>query len=119
MLGLDRRTLQIAWTLFLFAAAVGLIYEVRRILVIFALALFFAQMLTPIVEAVTRAFGARISRTLALAVVYILFVGVLITIMIPLGQKLAEEGAALATRIPDAVKQDPLAHVPVPLWLEP
>ena len=39
MLGLDRRTLQIAWTLLLFVAFFGTIYAVRRILVIFALAL--------------------------------------------------------------------------------
>ncbi|HEY2845485.1 MAG TPA: AI-2E family transporter [Bryobacteraceae bacterium] len=119
MLGLDRRALQVAWTLFVFAAVVALVYAVRRTLVIFALALFFAHLLAPLVEFVSQSFSARISRTLALTIVYILFVGVLITVMVPLGQKVAEEAAALANKIPETIKQDPLANVPIPSWLEP
>ena len=40
MLGLDRRTLQVAWTLFLFVLVLGTIYEVRHTVMIFTLALY-------------------------------------------------------------------------------
>ena len=52
MLGIDRRVLQTAWTLFLFLFTLAAIYEIRRTLVLFALALFLANLLSPVVERV-------------------------------------------------------------------
>ena len=52
MLGIDRRVLQTAWTLFLFLFTFAAIYEIRRTLVLFALALFLANLLSPLVERV-------------------------------------------------------------------
>src|SRR5262249_43650436 len=119
MLGLDRRALQVAWTLFLFAALVGLVYAVRRTLMIFALALFFAHLLAPIVEVVNRFIPPRVSRTVSLAIVYILLVGALVSVTASLGGRIADEAGSLATRLPEAVKEDPLARLPIPSWLEP
>jgi predicted PurR-regulated permease PerM len=52
MLGIDRRVLQTAWTLFLFVFVLAAIYEVRRELVLFLFALFLANLLAPVVERV-------------------------------------------------------------------
>ncbi len=119
MLGLDRRTLHVAWTLFLFVAVIAVVYAVRSTLVVFALALFFAQLLSPVVEFVSRSVPARISRTAALGIVYILLIGALTAIVIPLSGRIADEAANLATRLPAAIGQDPLSRLPIPSWLEP
>src|SRR6266852_6406962 len=120
MLGLDRRALQVAWTLFLFAALAGVIYEIRRTLVIFALALFLAHLLAPIVDFAERLVPARVSRTAVLGIVYVAILAVLASVTIPVGSRIGEEAAGLASRLPEAMKQqDPLTRLPIPAWLEP
>ncbi len=52
MLGIDRRVLQTVWTVFLSVSALAALYEIRRTLVLFALALFLANLLSPVVERV-------------------------------------------------------------------
>jgi predicted PurR-regulated permease PerM len=120
MLGLDRRALQVAWTLFLFAAIAGVVYEIRHTLVILALALFLAHLLAPIVEFAERLVPERVSRTAVLGIVYVLLLAALVSVTIPVGSRIAEQAAGLANRLPDAMKQqDPLSHLPIPAWLEP
>jgi predicted PurR-regulated permease PerM len=117
MLGIDRRALKVGWTLFLFAAALVAIYEIRRTLVIFTLALFFAHLLSPVVELLVR-LRHGLSRTVALALVYLALLGVLISIAIPIGARIGEQAAALATKLPAAIQEDPLSKLPLPSWLE-
>ncbi|MGD1096875.1 MAG: AI-2E family transporter [Bryobacteraceae bacterium] len=120
MLGLDRRTLNVVWTVFLFALLLGAIYEVRHTLVIFGLALFFAQVLAPIVEFAERFVHGRMPRTAVLALVYVLLIAILVSATIPIGARIAEEAAHLASRLPAAMQQeDPLSHLPLPAWLDP
>src|SRR5271170_1698320 len=120
MLGLDRRTLQVVWTIFLFALLLGTIYEVRRTLVIFGLALFFTHLLAPIVEFAERFVHARVPRTAVLVLIYVLLIAILVSAMIPVGGRIAEEAAHLAGRLPAAIQQeDPLTHIPLPAWLDP
>lgn len=56
MLGIDRRVLSAAWTLFLFVLVLVCLYEISHTLVIFALALFMSNLLSPVVEMVQRGF---------------------------------------------------------------
>jgi predicted PurR-regulated permease PerM len=119
MLGIDRRTLQIAWTLFLFALILLLVYEIARTLIVFALALFLAHLLSPLVDLVERFFLFRINRTLSLAIVYIAFVGAFVAVAILLGSKIVEQAAALAGRLPQTVQANPLERISLPSWLEP
>jgi len=56
MLSLDQRALRICWTVFLFLLLLGVIYEIRDTLLVFAGAIFFAYMLSPIVGVVERLF---------------------------------------------------------------
>jgi predicted PurR-regulated permease PerM len=118
MLGIDRRTLNIAWTLFLFALLLIVIHEIGRTLLIFALALTFAFLLAPVVNTLERTFHARIPRVVSLGVVYVGLTGAIALSMIPLGSRISDEAAALASRLPDALKGDPLANLPIPHWLE-
>lgn len=120
MLGIDRRTAEVAWTLLLFAVLLGAIYTVRRTLMIFALALFFSHLIAPIVEFVEKFVSRKVPRGVVLGIVYVLLLGVLVTILIQVGSKIAEQAAVLASRLPDAIKQqDPLGNLPLPAWLEP
>src|SRR5262249_42243869 len=39
--------------------------------------------------------------------------------MIPLSSRISDEATALASNLPNALKGDPLANLPIPRWLEP
>jgi predicted PurR-regulated permease PerM len=117
MLGIDRRALKVGWTLFLFALVLAALYEIRHTLVIFALALFLAHLLSPVVEFLVR-LRRGVSRTAALALVYLALLGALISIAIPIGSRIIEQAAGLASRLPAAIQEDPLSRLPLPVWLE-
>jgi len=119
MLAIDRRALQVAWTLFLFTLTLLIIYEIGRTLIIFAIAVIFAHLLAPIVNFVERQFPARVPRVASLLIVYVALLGVMGGLAIPLAQRVTEEAAALAKNLPNVIKSDPLAHLPIPGWLEP
>lgn len=119
MLGIDKRTLQIAWTLFLFALTLLIIYRIGRTLIIFAVALIFSHLLAPIVSFVERRFPARVPRVASLLIVYLMLLGVLAAAIFPLAERLSDEAASLAKKLPDVLKSDPLAHIPIPGPLEP
>jgi predicted PurR-regulated permease PerM len=119
MLGIDRRTAQVAWTLFLFILLLFVIYKIGRTLSIFALALIFAHLLAPVVGFVERIIPRRVPRVATLAIVYIALLAVLVGAMIPLVSRISQEAGALASRLPAALKGDPLSNLPIPGWLEP
>jgi len=118
MLELDGRVLRAAWTVFLFVLIVALIYLARGTIVIFTLAIFLAHLIAPLVDRVQRLIPRRISRNVALAIVYLVLVGVAVAILIPVGAKIGEQASALALRLPDALRSDPLSRFPLPGWLE-
>ncbi len=108
-----------AWTWFLFALAIVLVYVVRETLVTFALAVFFALLLAPIVAAVERISPHWVPRTAALTIVYLLLLGLIAAITIPLGSALGEDARSLAEKLPNAVGADALQRFPLPAFLEP
>lgn len=120
MLGIDRRAMQVAWALFLFVLLLLVIYQIRRTLVIFALALFFSQLLSPVVEFVDQFTSKRVSRTVALSLVYVVLVAALVSLVVEIGSRIGEEAAVFANKLPEIIQQpDPLSKVPMPSWLEP
>jgi len=120
MLGIDRRALNVVWTVFLFTVFVAAIYAARRTLVIFVLALFLAHLIAPLVTFVEGIAPKRIPRAVVLAVVYVLLLTAILSVTITIGARVAEEAANLAGRLPQAIEQqDPLSHLPLPSWLEP
>lgn len=120
MFGLDARTLRIAWTLFLFALMVGLVYMAGRTLVVFTLAVFLAHLLGPIVERLERVIPKRwVSRNLALGIVYLLLLLLIGVAVVPIATHVSEQAVALASRLPAVLQSDPLADMGLPPWLEP
>ena len=117
MLGTDERALRIAWTVFLLALALLIVYVIRDTLLVFAAAIFFAYMLLPVVAVIERFVQKR--RTLALSVVYILLVGAMVGIGFALVPALAAEATSLATRLPKMMEGGRLATIPLPHWLDP
>jgi predicted PurR-regulated permease PerM len=45
-------------------------------------------------------------------------VGVLVSIAIPIGSRIIEQAAGLASKLPAAIQEDPLSRLPLPAWLE-
>jgi predicted PurR-regulated permease PerM len=41
-----------------------------------------------------------------------------LAVLIPVGARIGEEASALAGRLPEALKEDPLSRMPLPAWLE-
>jgi len=110
--------LRAVWTAFLFALLIALIYLARHTLVIFTLAVFLAHLIAPLVDRVERYSPKSVSRTLSLAIVYVALIAVALAILIPVGAKIGEQASALAGRLPEALKEDPLSRFPLPAWLE-
>ena len=77
MLGIDRGAARAAWTVALVALLLCLIYLVRTTLFVFVLAVLFAYLLTPLVDLLDR-FLPTGTRTPALALAYVLFVGAVV-----------------------------------------
>jgi predicted PurR-regulated permease PerM len=58
------------------------------------------------------------SRGPAIAIVYVTLMVIAAALAIPIGSKIADEAVGLASKLPAAIQGVPLAHVPVPAWLE-
>ena len=80
MLGLSPRAARIAWTVVVVLGILALIYKIRETVALFMTALFFAYVLWPAVSFIERHTPRRVRRTLALTIVYLLFIGALVGI---------------------------------------
>jgi predicted PurR-regulated permease PerM len=116
MLAIDQRTLRIVWTVFLFGLLLLLVYQIRDTLLVFAGAIFFAYMLSPIVSFVERILPKR--RALALGIVYIFLVGALVGLGFAVIPRVAAEATSLFTRLPGLLTSGNLAKFPLPAWAE-
>jgi predicted PurR-regulated permease PerM len=120
MLGIDAKAARAAWTVFLLALVLATAYAIRETLAVFVIALLFAYLLMPLVGFVERITPHQISPRIALAIVYLVLVGTIITLALTLGSRLADEANTLATRLPALVKNpDWMQRIPLPGWLEP
>lgn len=117
MLGIDERALRIVWTIFLFVLLLALIYYIRDTLLIFAGAVFLAYILSPIVGLVERFIPKR--RTIALAIVYCMLLGLLVLLGFQLIPIAIEQATSLLTHLPSLVSAGGLAQLKLPHWLEP
>ena len=67
MFFLDARAARVTWTVLVFAAALGLVYLLRKPLLLFVFSLFFAYLIFPVVRVVQR-WLPRSSAHLAVAI---------------------------------------------------
>ncbi len=120
MLGIDRRAAGIVWTTLLILLGAWLLWLARATVVLFALSLLFAYLLTPILRLVHRFTPKRIVPEVSLAIVYLLLVALMTFAGIAIGSRIGEEASNLASKLP-ALVQDPQwqNRIPLPTWLEP
>jgi predicted PurR-regulated permease PerM len=120
MLGIDPRAARAAWTVLLLALVVAGAYAIRSTLAVFMIAVLFAYLLMPMVDAVNHYTPRRVSGTFALAIVYLMLVGFIVSLALTLGSRIADEANSLATRLPDLLKNRQwIDRIPLPYWLEP
>jgi len=101
--GLDPRAARVTWTVCVLLAALGLLYALRLALLLVVFAGFFAYLLWPVVNVAQR--RLRLPRTPAIAVVYLVLIGVLAGAGAALGPRLISEARNLAEKIPKTSAQ--------------
>lgn len=120
MLGIEPRAIRITWSVLMTIGAAAFLYQARRTVLIFLLAVFFAYLLSPVVTFVNRFTSGRISRTLSLTIVYVLLIAMLVTVGTSVGMRASREAAAFINQMPDLAKSaHSISTVPLPPLLEP
>jgi len=99
MLGFDRKAAGYVWTAALILLLLVLIYLVRKTLFVFTLAILFAYLLSPLVNFLDRWLPTR-TRTAALALSYIIFVGVMVLLGSQIGSRIVEQSKELEKDLP-------------------
>ena len=101
MFFLDARTARVTWTVTVFVAGLGLVYVLRKPLLLFVFSLFFAYLIFPVVRMVERRLPRRGGRALAIGVVYLLLLLALIGVGLGVGPRLADEVTVLTQKAPE------------------
>jgi predicted PurR-regulated permease PerM len=111
MLGVDYRAARATWTAALVLLLLGLVYLIRQTLVIFVIALLLAYLLYPLMDWIDRRIPSR-TRVPALAITYLLVIGVVVSLTVFAGSIVAEQAASLAKQAPALIER--LQQNPVP-----
>ncbi|MGB8060338.1 MAG: AI-2E family transporter [Candidatus Sulfotelmatobacter sp.] len=93
----DSRTARVLITVLLFALVLGFLYVTRDTLIAFLFAIFFAYLMSPLVNNLERLLK---SRGLAIAVIYSLLTALVIVFFVLVGPKVTREGAKLGQSVP-------------------
>jgi predicted PurR-regulated permease PerM len=100
MLGIDRHAARSTFTAILVVLLLYVIYLIRFTLFIFILALLFAYLLSPLVNVLDRALPGKRTRTLALALSYVIFVGIAVFVAIEIGTRVVVEATKMSRDLP-------------------
>jgi predicted PurR-regulated permease PerM len=103
MFGFDRSAARYTWTAAMVLLLLWLVYLLRSTLFVFALALLFAYLLSPLVNLLDRALPRKGTRTLALALSYLIFVGVVVLVAVEIGTRVLSQAQTLAINFPDMI----------------
>ncbi|HEV2444403.1 MAG TPA: AI-2E family transporter [Candidatus Sulfopaludibacter sp.] len=104
MLGIDRRAARYAFTSALVLLLLYLVYLVRKTFFIFILALLFAYLLSPLVNALDRVLPRSRTRAPALALAYIIFLGIVVVFAIQIGSRAVEQARELGAKLPAMIE---------------
>jgi predicted PurR-regulated permease PerM len=96
---MDKRAARYAWTVAVVVLALVFVFLLRRTLFIFAVALLFAYLLSPLVNLLDRALHGR-TRTPALALAYVIFVGGVALFGSRVGSLVAKQASDFARQFP-------------------
>jgi predicted PurR-regulated permease PerM len=109
LLGIDPKAARCTWTAALVLLAISMVYFVRGALIVFVIALLLAYLLYPLMDLFDRHLPSK-SRTPALAMTFVLAIGILACFGVLMGSVVAEQAANLAARAPallDRLRQTP------------
>jgi predicted PurR-regulated permease PerM len=104
MIGIDRNAARVTWTVALVIALMALFYLARTTLFVFVLAVLFAYLLSPLVNLLERFFPSR-TRTPALALAYVIFVGVVGFGGFEVGSRAIYQAKSLSKNLPSQVEE--------------
>ncbi len=102
LLGIDPKAARATWTAAVTLLLLAAIYTIRSTLVVFALALLLAYLLQPLASKISRHFPRK-NRTPALALTYLLVIGLLAGIGIVVGSRVALEARYFIAHPPDVL----------------
>ncbi len=118
MLGLSPRAASYTWTAFFVLITLYTAYLIRGTLFILTVSILFAYLLYPLVDYLNGHLPSR-SRTPALAIVYLMLIGLLVSLGIEIGSQAAEQAASLSQRAPELLQklkqQPPTGALPTTL----
>ena len=97
MLLFDSRTARVLITALLFALGLGFLYVARATLIAFLFAIFFAYLMSPLVNRLERLFRGR---TPAIAVIYAAMIALVVVFFVLVGPKVTHQGARLGQALP-------------------
>jgi predicted PurR-regulated permease PerM len=100
MLGIDRRAARYAWTAALVVLLLYVVYLLRKTLFVYVISLLFGYLLTPLVDFLDRVLPTSRTRTPALVLAYILFVGMLVVAGVQIGTRVADQANRLTQELP-------------------
>ena len=98
----DSRTARVIVTALLFALALGFLYVARATLIAFLFAIFFAYLMSPLVNRLERILRGR---DRAIAVIYALLLVLVVLFFVVVGPKVTREGARLGQSLPTLLTQ--------------
>jgi predicted PurR-regulated permease PerM len=93
----DSRTARVLITVLLFALVLGFLYVTRDTLIAFLFAIFFAYLMSPLVNRLEKLLRGR---GRAIAVIYSLLIVVVVVFFVVVGPKVTREGAKLGQAVP-------------------
>ncbi len=104
MLGVDSKAARYVWTAALVVLLLVLVYLARSTLFIFILAVLLAYLISPLVNLLDRYLPTR-TRTPALGLSYIIFIGLLGLVGFEIGSTVAEQAKSLEAKLPAMMQQ--------------
>ena len=102
MLLADSRTARVLITVLLFALGLGFLYVARATLIAFLFAIFFAYLMSPLVNHLERLLRGRVR---AIIVIYALLLALVIVFFVLVGPRVTQQGARLGRSLPSLLSQ--------------
>jgi predicted PurR-regulated permease PerM len=103
MIGIDYRAARWTWTAALVLLGLWLVYLLRSTLFLFILAMLFAYLLAPLVNLLDRFLPGSRTRTLALALSFVLVVGLVVLGAVMIGSRVVQQATELAQTFPSTL----------------
>jgi predicted PurR-regulated permease PerM len=111
LLGIDAKAARYTWTAALVLLLLGVIYLIREVLIVFIIALLFAYLLYPLMDLIDRHLTTK-TRTPALAMTFILVIGILAVFGTFVGSVVADQASNLGAQAPAFLNR--LRQAPAP-----